>query len=103
MAFTPGFKKLIGLVVVIAGVGGGLYAYKTMPHSKPVPATIEEAADAPMTIPQPTSSPIYRADTANQVVEQASQTLSGQPPTPSTPVDASANRGLKNLLNQGSK
>jgi hypothetical protein len=104
MALTAGFKKFIGLVAVVALVGGGIYAYKQMPKSAEVvvdtadvkvPAQTEDGASSP----QPYTSPIKQAEVANTVVDDAVAEPEPKPKKENT----SANRGLDAVLNAGKK
>lgn len=93
MALTAGFKKFLGLVAVVALVGGGIYAYKQMPKKAPEPAE--------QTVPQETT-----AQAAPPVDVQPDP--APEPEAPATPVStkkstAPANRGLDAVLNAGSK
>lgn len=97
MALTPGFKKFIGLVVVIGAVGGGLFYWKTMPKKvQQVEVSVEQPAPAPeapaaANVAQPVYTQPAQQEQAPAQVQQA----------PSE--DASSNRGMAFLLNQGKK
>jgi hypothetical protein len=90
--------KFVGLLLVAGVVGGGIYAYKTMIPKAPVEQQVDIAPapqqpEAPQPVQQaqetPTQAPVYTA-----------------PPTPvqaPQEADASSNRGMQFLLNQGKK
>lgn len=94
MALTAGFKKFIGLVAVVALVGGGIYAYKQMPKKAPEPEQV-----APQEVAAtPTPAPDIQPD-----VEQEAP-VAPPPPAPTSKKSGNpANRGLDAVLNAGSK
>lgn len=98
MALTPGFKKFIGLIVVIGVVSGGLYFYKTMPRKTQSIEHVSDAQSAPIEFPQPIDSPISQAKNLSTIVDSVVEPIHNSPP-----IDVSANRGIANLLNQGKK
>lgn len=97
MALTPA-GKFVGLLLVAGAVGGGIYAYKTMMPKAPVEQQVDIAP-----APQP--------ETPQQPAQQAQETPTQAPvyTAPPAPVqapqeaDASSNRGMQFLLNQGKK
>jgi hypothetical protein len=90
MALTAGFKKFIGLVAVIAIVGGGIYTYKQMP--KATPAAEQTAPQEVATTPPP-------VDTSGQDVAR-DEPAPAPTPTPKKPT-TSADRGLDAVLKAG--
>lgn len=104
MALTAGFKKFIGLVAVVALVGGGIYAYKQMPKSADAVVDATEATapakhDDDSSTPQPYSKPTKQAEMPNQDIDDVA---SEPEPTPKK-ANTSANRGLDAVLNAGKK
>lgn len=103
MALTAGFKKFIGLVAVVALVGGGIFAYKQMPKTAAVVADTADVKapdqrDDESSAPQPYSSPRKQAEIVNQIDEPVTD------PEPTTKkANTSANRGLDAVLNAGKK
>lgn len=94
MALTKVAKKGLGLLVTLAVVGGGIYAFQHMPqkHNDPVDTGTAAPVQAQQAEPAPQSQPeVQQAQPAP--VEQA----------PQTQTDASSNRGMQFLLNQGKK
>jgi hypothetical protein len=90
MALTKVAKKGLGLLVTLAVVGGGIYAFQHMPqkHNDPV----DTGTAAPVQAQQPEPAPQSQPKVQPAPVEQQ------QPQT-----DASSNRGMQFLLNQGKK
>lgn len=91
MALTKAAKKGLGLLITLAVVGGGIYAFQ---HNMPVePTPVQQA--------QPEPAPMQQALPEPASVPQAQVAPAAEQPQPQT--DASSNRGMQFLLNQGKK
>lgn len=91
MALTKAAKKGLGLLITLAVVGGGIYAFQHMPKKQDAVGvgTTQQPVEQPQVAPQP-EAPTQQA-APQPAVEQQPQ------------VDASTNRGMQFLLNQGKK
>lgn len=101
MALTPGFKKFVGLIVVVGAVGGGLFYWKTMPKKAPQVEQVEQQVDT-SAAPAPQVQPPAYTQAPSQPVQQAQEPEPIQA-QPAPQADASSNRGMQFLLNQGQK
>lgn len=105
MALTPGFKKFAGLVLTVALVAGGIYAFKSGAFkSNTPPERVEVEVAAPreaIELPQPIDSPISQAERVEEIAEQIDS------PTPPPPQvgeqSAPSNSGMDALLNSSKK
>lgn len=83
--------KLVGLTLVVGAVVGAIYAYKALVPAKVAdPVDIEQPVQQAPVAETPTQAPVY--------TQQAPA-----PVQPAPQEDASSNRGMQFLLNQGKK
>jgi hypothetical protein len=100
MALTSGFKKFVGLLVTVAVVGSGVYAYKNNHSLGP------KANEAVVTTPQPNVYVVQGSPTPHVTPERMADPVTNPiqpPPEPVQSSDASADRGLNAVLQAGNR
>jgi hypothetical protein len=89
--------KLVGLTLVVGAVVGAIYAYKALVPAKVAdPVDIEQPVQQAPVAETPTQAPVYTQQAPAPVEQPA-------PIQPAPQEDASSNRGMQFLLNQGKK
>jgi hypothetical protein len=104
MALTKGFKKFVGLIAVVAIVGGGIYGYKQ--YSKLHSQAVDPGVDVSSSTNSPQTSGINYALPASQPeVAQTPQPVEQAPKTAaaSTQDTAPSSSGMAALLKAGQK